>query len=276
MAEMGRVLTGMLADLEHLGVHRGGCLIVHSSFKALSLREAAPVDVIRTFLEALGDQGTLMMPTFTYSFAGIYGVEPFNPLTNPGRGNGVLSETLRRYVGALRSAQPAYSVAAIGKWAQQLVQGKEKASMLGIGSSFHEAYELGAKILLLGVGNAANSMLHTAETLAGLPYQDIPVRAFWGRTALVEQDGRAVEVLLPVEYPGCSLNFGVADAYLQEKGVLQLGQVCAAECMLMAARSIVALVVERLQQEPDWLLCHNFACEPCNLRRHRLHALGWI
>jgi len=257
-------------------VHRGECLVVHSSFNALGLREAAPVDVIRTLLEALGDQGTLMMPTFTYSFAGIYGVEPFNPLTSPGLGNGVLSETLQRYPGVLRSAQPAYSVAAIGRQAQQLTRDKEKASMLGIGSSYHEAYELGSKILLLGVGNIANSMLHTAETLAGLPYQDIPVRAFWGRTALVEQDGREVELLLPVEYPGCSLGFGGADAYLQEKGVLQRGQVCAAECMLMEARSMVAVVVERLQQEPDWLLCHNFACEPCNLRRHRLHAMGWI
>ena len=276
MPEMGRVLTDMLADLERLGVQRGDCLTVHSSFKALGLKEAAPVDVIRTLLEALGDQGTLMMPTFTYSFAGIYGVEPFNPLTSPGRGNGVLSETLRCYPGALRSAQPTYSVAVIGKLAQQLIQSKENASMLGIGSSYHEANELGAKILLLGVGNVANSMIHTAETLAGLPYQDIPVRAFWGRTALVERDGRAAEVLLPVEYPGCSLSFGIADAYLEAKGVLQRGRVCAAECMLMEARSMITAVVERLQLEPDWLLCHNFACEPCNLRRHRLHAMGMI
>jgi aminoglycoside 3-N-acetyltransferase len=269
-------LPGMLDGLEKIGVRKGDCLIVHSSFKSLGLTYASPRDVIYTFLEALGEEGTLMMPTFTYSFAGIYHSEPFNHARTPGRNNGVLTETLRNFPGALRSAHPTYSVAAFGKHARLITHGKETASMLGIGSSFHEAYQLGAKILLLGVGNTSNSMLHYAEVLAGLPYGDIPVRAFWGKTALVEKNGGALEVALPVEYPGCSLNFAVVDDYLEQKGILKRGPVLQAGSILMEAQAMVTAVVERLKVKPDWLLCDSFACEPCNLRRKRLHATGLI
>jgi aminoglycoside 3-N-acetyltransferase len=167
-------------------------------------------------------------------------------------------------------------VAALGRHADVLTENKATAGALGFGSSYDEAHRLGAKILLLGVGNDRNSMLHYAEAVAGVPYLDIPWRAFAGPTALVLRDGRPVEVLLPREYPACSLGFGVADPYLEAQGILIRGQVGAAPCLLMEARAMVAAVAERLQREPGWLLCHTFGCEPCTLRKRRLRSLGLL
>ncbi|MBU0714594.1 MAG: AAC(3) family N-acetyltransferase [Verrucomicrobia bacterium] len=272
-----KIIPELMHDLAALGVCRGDCLVVHSSFKALGLPDVSPVDVVRTLIECIGPDGTIMMPTFTYSYSGIWNVRPFNPQTTPGAGNGVLTETLRQYPGALRSSHPTYSVAAYGRHAAQLTKNKENASALGIGSSYDEAIRLGAKILLLGVGNDRNSMLHYAEVAAGLPYNDIPFRGFWARTAVVEQaDGRIIEMPLKPEFPACSANFGVADTYLAECGVMREGKVWQAAVILMDAVKMVAAVKKKLQAEPAWLLCDNFTCEPCALRKKRLREKGLI
>lgn len=277
-SEEYRVVPELAQDLVKIGVEKGDLIVLHSSFRSLGRKDVSPGDLIRTFLEVLGEEGTLMTPTFTYSYSGIWNVRPFNPHTTPGVNNGIITETLRQYPGALRSAHPTYSVAAIGKHAEKITAGKDRegTSALGIGSSYDEAFQLGARILLLGVGNNRNSMVHYAEVVAGLPYGDIPFREFWGRTALVERDGQAVEVMLKREYPSCSANFGIADAYLAEKGIIHPGKILNADSMLMDARAMVEAMVERLKREPAWLLCSSISCEPCALRKRRLRELGLI
>lgn len=272
--EQPQVIPDLLQDLTRLGLQIDDLVVMHSSFKSLGRKDIAPADVIRTLLEAIGPGGTLMVPTFTYSYAGFWEVRPFDPGASPGLDNGILTETLRKYANARRSAHPTYSVAAIGRHADTLTQGKETSSALGFGSSYDAAFQLGARILCLGVGNDRNSMLHYAETVAGLPYLDIPWRAFAGKTALVVKAGVQSEVPLPEEYPACSLGFGVVDAYLDAQGLLQRGRVGNADCMLMNSRDMVAAVVGRLKREPGWMLCHTFGCEPCTLRKRRLRALG--
>jgi aminoglycoside 3-N-acetyltransferase len=273
--EQPRVIPDLLQDLSRLGLQAGDAVVMHSSFKALGRKDIAPADFIRTLLEAIGPDGTLMAPTFTYSYSGFWNAQPFEP-DRPGLDNGILTETLRHYPGARRSAHPTYSVAAAGQHAETLTQDKASASALGFGSSYDVAHHLGARILLLGVGNDRNSMLHFAESVAGLPYLDIPWRAFAGKTALVLKDGCPVEVPLPEEYPGCSLGFGVVDDYLDAQGLLRRGRVGSADCLLLDSGPTVAAVVERLKREPDWILCHTFGCEPCTLRRRRLRELGLL
>ncbi|MDO9543029.1 MAG: hypothetical protein Q7J98_12005, partial [Kiritimatiellia bacterium] len=53
-------------------------------------------------------------------------------------------------------------------------------------------------------------------------------------------------------------------------GVLRGGKVGQAAAILMDAVKMVAAVKKKLQAEPAWLLCNNFTCEPCMLRKRRL------
>lgn len=274
--EKPAVIPDVLDDLVRLGLRPGDFVVMHSSFKALGRRDVAPADFIRTLQEAIGPAGTLMMPTFTYSYSGLWEVKPFDPRTSPGLLNGILSETLRGYPGALRSAHPTYSVAVVGRHAEAVTRNRETASALGFGSSYEAAYQLDAQILLLGVGNDRNSMLHFAESVAGVPYLDIPWRAHAGKAALVLKDGAALEVPLPEEYPACSLGFGVADSYLEELGILRRVKIAAADAILQNSQAMVLAVAARLRREPGWLLCHTFGCEPCTLRRRRLRSLGLL
>jgi aminoglycoside 3-N-acetyltransferase len=269
-----QVILDLQEDLHRLGLSAGELVVLQSSFRKLGRPEVTPADFLRTLLELLGPSGTLMTPTFTYSYAGLWDIQPFDPQHSPGLFNGILSETLRKWPGARRSAHPTHSVAAIGRYADELTSNKQQASALGEESSYGEANRLGARILLLGVGNDRNPMLHYAESVAGVPYLDIPWRAHAGPTALVVEAGVPVEVPLSVEYPACSLGFGAADAYLEEHGLLWRGRVGAATCLLMHSPHVVAAIAARLRRDPGWLLCNTFGCEPCTLRKRRLQTLG--
>ena len=272
----GKFLAQTADDLLKLGIEAGDCLKVHCSYRSLNLQNASPQDFIYTLLTLLGEEGTLVVPSHTYSFAGIPGMQPFNKETSLSMGMGIVSETLRQTPGALRSGNPTHSITAYGEHARLLTENKEHATAAGLGSSYEDLYKLGAKVLLIGVGNNRNTLVHYIEVASRLPYNDIPYRDFWGSKALVERDGQVFEEDVPPVYPACSANFSVLDTFLDEIGILRQGKVGQADCMLMKANELVPAVAARLEKDPDFLLCRSISCEPCNLRRRRLHDLGLI
>ena len=73
-------VDSLRAQLEQLGVRRGGTLLVHSSFKALRPVEGGPLGVICVFCGAIGREGTLVMPTMTD------GASRFDPRVTPSVG----------------------------------------------------------------------------------------------------------------------------------------------------------------------------------------------
>src|SRR6187551_3686776 len=99
-----------------IGLASGDAVVVHASLRAVGLDAN---DVIEALLEAVGPDGLVVMPTFTYAN------ESFVP-DLPGR-TGTLAEVFRRRPDALRSAHPTYSVAAVGADAAELVDGHEQA-----------------------------------------------------------------------------------------------------------------------------------------------------
>jgi len=264
-------------NLVNIGVEKGDCIVLHCSCKAIGRdKNYSPSDFIADLLGCIGTEGTLVMPTFTYSYSGIWNAKPFNKDKTPGVLNGVISETFRQMPGVFRSGHPTYSVAAKGKFAKEITEKKENSSPLGKGSSYDAAYKLGAKILLVGVGNNRNSMLHYCEAISSAPYNDIPFRAFWGRSALVENEGKVIEHNLVDEFPACSENFGAADEFLLKNGILKKGFVGNAESMIIKSGEMVPAILKKLDEQPDWLLCDNFTCEPCSLRKKRLREKGLI
>jgi aminoglycoside 3-N-acetyltransferase len=263
-------------DLQSAGLSAGDLIMAHCSFKPLKTAGLSPDNVIDAILEIIGPEGTLMTPTFTYSYAGVWNAMPYNPDTSAGIENGIISETFRKRPGVLRSGHPTYSAAALGKHAEFLTANREFCSPLGKGSSYGDALNLGAKILLIGVGNNRNSMIHHIEAVSGLPYNDIPFRHFWGDSALVEKDGAAKKIPLVPEYPACSDNFSWLDRELVMAGIASECMICGAPSYLTDARRIRDFILEKLRQKPDCLLCESFICEPCSLRRFRLREAGLI
>jgi len=186
-------------DLRALGVRQEMVVLVHSSLSALGWVCGGPVAAIRALLQAVGADGTLVMPAHSggLSDPSLWRSPPapaawwdtiratmpaFDPAVTPTRCIGVIPELFRTWPGAVRSDHPSCSFAALGPQAGRIVAEQRLEDPMGEGSPLFAIYELGGHVLLLGVGRKVghrnNTMLHLAERRAlGDRQQTIPAGA---------------------------------------------------------------------------------------------------
>lgn len=164
-------LAEAVAALQTVGVARGDCVFSHSNVAFFGIPDCAPAAAAvyglwkAAFREALGPEGTLVFPTFSYSFC--HG-EPFDPDRTPGT-CGVLSEEMRKDPEALRSADANFSVAAIGARAAELTVDPPEKSF-GPGSFFERFLAADGKFVNLNV-HPATTFLHYVEARNAVPYR---------------------------------------------------------------------------------------------------------
>ena len=108
----------ILYSLRLMGIREGDILLVHSALSSIGDVAGGPDSVIDALLDAVGDEGTIVMSTLTGWF------QPFDAQTSPSA-VGTISEVFRRRPGVLRSLHPVHSVAAFGKHAATIVAGHE-------------------------------------------------------------------------------------------------------------------------------------------------------
>lgn len=171
---------GLAADLRAAGVEPGETLIAHSSLSALGWVCGGAVTVVQALLDALGPDGTLVVPSQTgqLSDPALWAHPPvpeewwewirasmpaYDPRTTPTRGVGVIPETVRTWPGALRSGHPQTSFAAIGPAAAAILADHAPDCRLGERSPLARLEEAGARVLLLGAGYESCTSFHLAE-----------------------------------------------------------------------------------------------------------------
>lgn len=172
--------------LRACGLAEGQTVLVHLAMSKLGWVIGAAEAVIMGLLGAVGQTGTIMMPTNSSSntdpaewnyppvpeawWQPIRDHTPaYNPLTTPTRGMGVVPELFRTWPGTIRSAHPAFSLAAHGPNAAYLVADHALEEDSGDRSPLGKLYELDGYVLLLGVDHWNNTSLHLAEFRANYP-----------------------------------------------------------------------------------------------------------
>ncbi|AZP21525.1 aminoglycoside N(3)-acetyltransferase [Streptomyces aquilus] len=170
----------LVEGLERLGVRPGATLLVHASLRRLG---TAPDAVLAALLDALGPEGTVVVPTFTAGnsdtsrayreatrhmtrrqrHAYLAEMPAFDPAVTPSEDMGRLAETVRCAQGAVRSGHPQTSFAALGARAAELVAGHDETCHLGPRSPLGRLYDTRAQVLFLGVGYESCSAFHLAE-----------------------------------------------------------------------------------------------------------------
>jgi len=224
-------------QLRALGVVRGGVLLVHTSFRAVRPVEGGPLGLIEALRHAIGDDGTLVMP----SWSG-YDDEPFDPRTAPASSDlGIVADTFWRLPGVRRSDH-VQAFAASGPAAARIMADPLPLPPHIPESPVGRVHELDGQVLLLGVGHDASSSLHLAEILAGVPY-GVP------KHVTVLKEGRPTRVEYR-ENDHCCERFALADDWLRSRGLQSEGLVGHAHARLARARDIVALAREKLAREP--------------------------
>lgn len=161
-------LTSALAALP---LERGDVLFCHSNLGFFGRMGGIwGADALcRVFLEEMlarvAPGGTLVVPTFTYSFPR---GEIFDPRATPSN-MGMFSEWVRQRPNAIRSRDPCYSVAAIGADAERLVYNVSTNSF-DDDSFFGRFSSRDGKILNLNF-DAGSTFVHFVERKLNVPYR---------------------------------------------------------------------------------------------------------
>jgi aminoglycoside 3-N-acetyltransferase len=248
--------------LRGLGFKPGETVIVHSSLSALGWVESGAEAVVDALLASVGEEGTVVMPTFT-SYD-----EPYDPVDSEST-TGAVTEMFRQRENVRRSDHPTKSVAVCGSDAERLTSDHELMRPLGVRSPLHRALEAGAKILLLGVDHTTNSSLHVAEAVAGLPYRDQTTE-----TSRVTEDGGRESVV--VNRVHCSAGFNKIGPVAERAGIVSRGLIGDAETQLIAGDGLLSVAMSAFEADPGFLLCNAPDCGRCQYARDRLDETGML
>ena len=248
-------ISELAEQLRSLGVDAGGVLLVHTSFRAVRPVEGGPAGLIAALREALGADGTLVMPSWTGTDE-----EPFDARNTPASPDlGVVADTFWRMPGVMRSAHE-FAFAAAGPRAEEIVAGPLPLPPHIPASPVGRVHDLDGQVLLLGVGHDADTTLHLAELMAGVPYRVL-------KHVTTLKDGRPARVDYG-ENDHCCERFALADVWLRERGLQREGTVGHARARLARSRDIVSVAREHLAADPLVFL-HDPSddCEECDTAR---------
>ncbi len=236
-------------EFRALGLQAGDTLFVHSSYSSLGKApggmEGGPQAVIDTILEIIGDQGTLIMPTFNYDF--LKG-SPWDIRNTPSQ-MGILTELVRTDPRAKRMFHAIYSMAAIGKHADELAAHRAN-DCFGETTIFTKFREWDAKILILGLAYSKSiTFLHHCEQMAGVDYRFL--KEFKG--IAIDQQGKPNDVSYTMFVRdvarGVVLDFEPIGALLDHQ-VVSLRRIGLGETRLMKCRDVFQVAVRAMQDNP--------------------------
>lgn len=269
---MNPVITAerLAEDMRKLGLKPGDTVYAHTSLKRVGWLENGPDTLTEAFMKALGADGTLAVPTHTLSFAGL-GVEAYRADRTPSV-LGAYPNALWRTPGARRSGHGSHSSAALGRQAAFLTENHDPHNALGYDSPLHRLYRAGGKVLLVGVTHRANTMIHLAESISGVPYVRLHYNAAWGNDVRVEQQDGTVQSFAQAEFPGCSGRFDRIEGDLRRGGMVRFGRLGCADAQLVDAAGLVDTAVGLLRIEPGFFLCTDEGCPCCPARRALLDS----
>jgi aminoglycoside N3'-acetyltransferase len=247
-------VTDLVAHLRGLGIERGDTILVHTSYRAVRPIHGGPDSVIDALIDAVGPDGTVVMPSWSDEDD-----EVFDPASYEVDDHlGVVADEFWQRPDAVRG-EHAFAVAAIGPRAREIAGAPFGVPPHGPESGIGRVYDANGKVVLLGVDHTANTTIHLAETVAGVPYSQRY------RILIPSDDGPAA---FDYDEPdSCCGGFVQVGDWLRTRGLTREGTFGNGHAMVASSRDIVATVVEELARDACRFLCEAGACEECDEAR---------
>ncbi|OGV38557.1 MAG: hypothetical protein A2020_00515 [Lentisphaerae bacterium GWF2_45_14] len=160
--------SNIIQGLRKLGIKKGDRCILHSSLSSMGEVKGGAETVCLACMEALGNNGVLMMPSFNhYEAVSERGKGFYDPLQTPTT-NGAVPDFFWRMKGVFRSLDPSHAVAAWGKNAADYVKNHHNVPTMGYGSPLELLEQADGKVILIDCPDA-NTFLHVVEMTNDAP-----------------------------------------------------------------------------------------------------------
>lgn len=221
--------------------------------------------------EAVGKSGTILVPTYTFSFCRreIFDVQSTPSINGPWSPSTGFLEYFRQQPGAIRSVDPIHSVAGIGPRAAEILT-NVPATCFGDDSVPDRLRRMGAKICTIGVGLHESNFQHHVEEMHGVPFRF--KKLFTGQIrnhGVTEKKGWVYNV-------GILAKNGRLDEHRLEKnareaGLCQAAAVGRGELLGIDCRKLFDFTFQTLTKDP-WITAEGPAGDPVELERLRVAA----
>jgi diguanylate cyclase (GGDEF)-like protein len=234
-------------QLRSLGLCAGDVVLVHSSMKALGTKKT-PQEFIHDIIDAIGTEGTLLVPALTY--ANVNAGQPYFSVSRTEPCIGLIPNCFFHMEGVIRSAHPTHSVCAYGKHAADIVSEHYiDETPVGPHSPFMKLPDYKGKILFIGNTLKSCTFMHGIEEAAGAPYTLAKERTHYiiedGNGAIAERDMYAHDFA------------GWRQEYQKIRDILpdiKQGKVGQADCFLLDARALAENAIKKMREDPYYFV----------------------
>jgi aminoglycoside 3-N-acetyltransferase len=238
--------------LYKVGIENGDHILVHSDISVFG--KIATLDrnyfltaIIEQLAKAVGQAGTLVMPTFSYSFCKneIFDIQDTKSTV------GTLTEFFRQQSGVTRTKHPIFSAA---------IRGAKQDYFLDIGkdsfdneSIFGKLRQMNGKIVFFGVNLAACTYVHHIEQLYGVNYRYL--KTFTGEVRCGSHSYNDSATFF-VRYLDRIVELDVSrlEEYLVKNNIMTSSSFGEGKVMAVNAQHLFNTTVELLDKDPYYLL----------------------
>ena len=227
-------------DFTNLGIVQGDTLFIHSSFKSLGTIEGGAGTVISALEATVGEEGLILMPTFSLLPSREERVAAWHVDKTPST-VGWLTEFFRQMPDTYRSDHYSHAVAARGKDAKAFVsdhlrrEGYESpwdhypwGKTYGTHSPMFRAYKADGKLLMIGVDYQTSTYIHFVEVM------------HWNKRLAHDTQAQFIGLKRPE-----------LGNYWERLGQLEQGKVGDSICRLFHIKTYVDTLLAEVERNPE-------------------------
>ena len=166
-------MDDLVQEWRAAGIEKGDTVLIHSSIRRTLTRylrqgiRLTPEDILKSFLESVGEEGTILLPLFNFDFPKGVG---FDIVKSPSH-MGALTEEARKHPLAVRTGHPIYSFAIIGAKSNEF-KNIDNFSGYGADSPFALLHKINGKIAVLDLPDQSSmTFYHHVEEMLEVDYR---------------------------------------------------------------------------------------------------------
>jgi aminoglycoside 3-N-acetyltransferase len=244
----------LIQDLSDLGLSDGDTLLIHNSlihfdYNRFGGIEQMAEDLFDAVTEIIGDEGTLIVPTFTLEWVENHPNGYFD-LGQTESEMGVFTELVRNKQESIRTLHPHSSFAIYGERAEEL--GKlQDVDTYGRNYMFGKLHDINAQIMSFGLPyNDSFTYFHYIEQQKGVEYRY--KKWFSGEVAVGDKTFRGrYSIYVRDLAMGVETNIDPMGAKLEQRGVINTQDLVGGEVKMGRAKPIFTEVFDLMEQQQD-------------------------
>ncbi len=255
----------IIAQIRDLGLERGDTVFVSSDLLRVGYfnknQETTLCDWVEIFEELLGDEGTIVVPTYSPTFLRYFQKYDFVFTPDSDSVSGGLARAYIRHAqGAVRGRHPTNSCTSRGRHAD-LIAAADSFEFPKY-SPYAKVVELGGKNLMLGTVDERNCPFtyhHVQENLGqtrGHPFSGLLEATY------IDDSGNRKKYVMR-ELGGCTAGVHKSWGYHLAANAVRFGRVGRSLSALVDARKSAEVLQRVLVETPTLLKCDDYSCISC-------------